>query len=91
MGEGGTPLQRLEEAVREFQARDERRVDAKGLRSAIDALEGEFAGEVSATQQSGDHLAFGMASAVGWLSRSCGMSENSVSDRLCVGRHLESL
>ncbi|MEO8744320.1 MAG: DUF222 domain-containing protein, partial [Candidatus Dormibacter sp.] len=42
-------------------------------------------------QQSGDHLAFGMASAVGWLSRSCGMSENSVSDRLCVGRHLESL
>ena len=91
LGEGGTPLERLQAAVREFQAREGRRVDAHGLRSVIDALEGEFAGEVVATQQSGDHLASGMATAVSWLSQTCGMSKNSVGDRLCVGKHLEAL
>jgi hypothetical protein len=45
-GEGGTPLSKLLAAIHEFQARDERRVDAKGLRAGIDALEMEFAGEV---------------------------------------------
>ncbi|MEO8743684.1 MAG: DUF222 domain-containing protein [Candidatus Dormiibacterota bacterium] len=91
LGEGGTPLEKLQAAVREFQARDERRVDAKGLRVAIDALEGEFAGEVLATQRNADHLPFGFSTAVGWVSHSCGMSRNSVSDRLCVGKQLESL
>ena len=91
LGEGGTPLEELRAAVRKFQAREQRRVEARGLRSVIDALEGEFAGEVRGSQQAGDHLAFGMASTVGWLSRTCGMSPNSVGDRLCVGKHLESL
>ena len=43
LGEGGTPLSNLEAAVREFQAREDRCVDPKGLRAVIDALEGEFA------------------------------------------------
>ena len=91
VGEGGTPLSKLQEAVREFQARDERRVDFKGLRSVIDALECEFAAEVRDVQKSGDHLVAGSVSAVSWISRSCAMSATSVADRLCVGEQLEAL
>jgi hypothetical protein len=91
LGEGGTPLSRLQEAAREFQARDERRVDLKGLRSVIDALEGVFAAEVRKVQRSGDHLVGGNITAVAWISRICGMSATSAADRLCVGTQLESL
>ena len=45
-GEGGTPLSKLQAAVREFQACEDRRVDSKGLRGVIDALECEFSAEV---------------------------------------------
>jgi hypothetical protein len=45
-GEGGTPLSKLEAAVREFRAREDRRVDPQRLRAVIDALDGEFAVEV---------------------------------------------
>ena len=38
LGEGGTPLDKLLEAIREFQAREDRSVDLKGLREVIDAL-----------------------------------------------------
>ena len=91
LGEGGTDLQRLQAAVREFQGREERRVDPKALRAVIDALEAEFAAEVRSVQKAGDHLAEGMVTVVSWLSRTCGMSARSVADRLCVGKHLEEL
>jgi len=42
-GEGDTPLSKLQAAVREFQARDDRRVDLKGLRAVIDALKEKLA------------------------------------------------
>ena len=42
LGEGGTPLAKLLAAIREFQAREERRVDPREFRVAIDVLEGEF-------------------------------------------------
>src|SRR5260370_8828325 len=90
-GEGGTPLSKLLAAIQEFQARDERRVDAKGLRAGIDALEMEFAGEVREVQRSGDHLVHGNISAASWISRTCGMSVPSAADRLCVGGQRESL
>src|SRR5229473_2391485 len=90
-GEGGTPLSKLLAAIHEFQARDERRVDAKGLRAGIDALEMEFASEVREVQRSGDHLVGGNISAASWISRICGMSVPSAADRLCVGEQLESL
>jgi hypothetical protein len=90
-GEGGTPLSKLLAAIREFQARDERRVDAKGLRAGIDALEMEFAGEVREIQGSGDHLVDGNITAASWISRTCGMSVTSAADRLCVGEQLQSL
>ena len=91
LGEGGTPLSRLLVAIREFQARDDRRVDLKGLRAGIDALEGEFAGEALEIKRSGDHLIGGNISAASWISQICGMSVPSAKDRLCVGEQLESL
>src|SRR6266568_3875950 len=91
LGEGGTPLSRLQAAVREFQAREERRVDPKTLRGVIDALEGEFAAEVREAQRSSDHLIGGNMGPATWIGLSCGMSVNSASDRLCVGEQLESL
>jgi hypothetical protein len=90
-GVGVTPLSKLLAAIHEFQARDERRVDPKGLRAGIDALEMEFAGEVREVQRSGDHLVGGNISAASWISRTCGMSLTSAADRLCVGEQLESL
>src|SRR5467141_589016 len=91
LGEGGTPLSRLLLAIREFQAREDRRVDLKGLRAGIDALEAEFAGEAREVQRSGDHLAGGNITAASWISRICGMSVPAAKDRLCVGEQLESL
>src|SRR6202521_145883 len=91
LGEGGTPLSHLQAAIREFQARDDRRVDLKGLRAAIDALECEFSVEARSCQESGTHLADGSATVVTWLSRTFGMSATSAADRLCVGAQLESL
>src|SRR4030081_445556 len=91
VGEGGTALSKLEAAVREFQAREERRVDSKGLRVVIDALESEFSTEVREVQKSGDHLINGNITASAWISRTCGMSVTSAADRLCVGEQLHSL
>jgi hypothetical protein len=91
LGEGGTPLSRLQAAVREFQAREERRVDVKGLRQVIDALEGEFCTEARESQKAGDHLIGGNIGAATWIGLTCGMSKTSAGDRLCVGEQLESL
>jgi hypothetical protein len=91
LGEGGTALSKLQEAVREFQVRDDRRVDAKGLRQVIDSLECEFSVEARRCQETGTHLANGNPTVVTWLSRLCGMSATSAADRLCVGTQLESL
>jgi hypothetical protein len=90
-GEGGTPLSELQAALREFQARGDRRIDLKGLRAVIDALEAEFAAEARSCQEAGTHLADGSATVVTWISRLCGMSATSAADRLCVGAQLEAL
>src|SRR5713226_3286289 len=91
LGERGAPLSKLQAAAREFQARDDRRVDPKGLRAVIDALEGEFATEARDAQKAGDHLVNGNITAASWISRTCGMSVTSAADRLCVGEQLQSL
>src|SRR3989442_5665036 len=92
LGDGGTPLSRLLAAAREFhEAREERRLDLKGLRGVIDGLEAEFAHDARVAQRSGDHLVGGNISAATWISRICGMSVPSACDRLCVGEQLESL
>jgi hypothetical protein len=82
---GGKDLSKLESAVREFQGRDERTVDPKGLRAIIDALEAEFSEVARRCQEAGVHHANGNPTIVTWLSRLCGMSATSAADRLCVG------
>jgi Domain of unknown function (DUF222)/HNH endonuclease len=91
LGEGGTPLAKLQAAVREFQAREEGRVDPKEFRVVIDVLEGEFSANARECQEAGEHLVGGNISAGSWIARTCGMSITSAADRLCVGKHLESL
>ena len=90
LGVGGAPLEILQRAVAEFSAREER-VDLKALRSVIDALEREFCFEAREAQKREEHLLSGSSGAASWISRTCGMSINSVADRLCVGDQLESL
>jgi uncharacterized protein DUF222/HNH endonuclease len=89
-GEGGTPLGKLQAAVREFQACDER-VDPKELRVVIDSLEGVFSANARRSQLAGDHLIAGNITAASWIARTCGMSISSAADRVCVGEQLESL
>ena len=91
LGEGGTALSKLNAAIREFQADDERDLDPKGLRQSIDSLEGTFAADTRRCQETGAYRAGGNATVVNWLSRLCGMSATSIADRLCVGKELESL
>ena len=91
LGEGGTALSKLNAAIREFQATEDRELDPRGLRASIDSLEGTFSADTRRCQETGTHLADGNATVVTWLSRRCGMSATSVADRLCVGKELESL
>ncbi len=91
LGEGGTPLEKLETAVREFQAREDRQVDNARLRLLIDGLEGEFSANARNSQKNGEHLAHGSITAASWIARNCGMSISSAADRLCVGTQLEEL
>src|SRR5450759_5295382 len=91
LGEGGPALSKLNEAIREFQTAEDRELDPKGLRAAIDSLEGTSSADIRRCQESGVHLADGSATVVNWASRLCGMSATSVADRLCVGRELGSL
>jgi hypothetical protein len=89
--EGGTPLSKLQAAVREFQAHEERQVDLKEYRAVIDALEGDFSTTSRDAQKAGAHLINGTITAASWIARTCGMSVNSAADRLRVGEQLESL
>jgi Domain of unknown function (DUF222) len=90
LGEGGTPLSRLREVVRELQAWDEP-VDVKELRLDIDALEGVFCAKARESEKAGEHLVAGNITAASWIARTCGMSVNSAADRVCVGKQLEDL
>jgi hypothetical protein len=77
--------------VARFLAADDREIDPKRLRLVIDSLEGEFSAQARRSQLAGDHHTAGNQTAVGWLSRLCGMSATSTADRLCVGKQLEFL
>src|SRR6266853_3960374 len=91
LGEGGTPLAELQAAIRKFQAREQRRVDPKEFRVAIDVLEGEFSANAQECKRAGEHLVAGNITAASWIARTCGMSISSAADRVCVGEQLESL
>src|SRR5229473_3734208 len=91
LGEGGTPLAELQAAIRKFQAREQRRVDPKEFRVAIDVLEGEFSANAQECKRASEHLVAGSITAASWIARTCGMSISSAADRVCVGEQLESL
>src|SRR6202171_4650951 len=91
LGEGGTPLAKLQAAIREFVARDERQVDLKDYRAAIDCLDGDFSASARQAQKAGEHLVAGSITAASWIARTCGMSVTSAADRVRVGEQLESL
>src|SRR5882672_1144356 len=90
-GVGGTPLSKLMAAIREFEAREDRQVDLKELRSGIDALESDFCTSARDSQRAGEHLVGGNITAASWIARTCNMSVTSAADRLCVGAQLEAL
>jgi hypothetical protein len=92
LGEGGTPLCELQDAVRKFLACTQRcNVDLQQYRAVIDALEGDFGSEAREAQKAGAHLVNGNITAASWIARTCKMSVTSAADRLCVGEQLESL
>src|SRR3979490_2679642 len=91
LGEGGTPLSKLQTAIREFWAREERDVDLTEYRALIDSLDGDFASVARDKQRAGAHLIGGNITAASWIARTCNMSITSAADRLCVGTQLESL
>jgi hypothetical protein len=91
LGEGGTPLEKLQAAVREFLARKERRVDLKEYRAVIDGLDGDFSASAREAQKAREHLVAGSITAASWIARTCGMSVSSAADRVRVGEQLESL
>jgi hypothetical protein len=85
------PLQQLAAAVSRVEQSDELDVDPKTLRSLIDRLEGKFSRVVRRVTERSGHLVDGHCSAVSWVMDTCAMSQGSASDRLCVGKQLESL
>src|SRR6202158_2656835 len=93
LGEGGTPLDTVLAAIREFQARelDPSEDDLPRLRAGMDGLEKEFSAMARRAKQRGDHFLSGTATAATWISRTCNMSVTSAADRLRVGEQLESL
>jgi hypothetical protein len=90
-GEGATALSKLQAAVREFVAREDRQVDLADYRDVIDGLEGDFSTTAREAQKAGEHLVSGNITAASWIARTCGMSVTSAADRLCVGAQLEAL
>jgi hypothetical protein len=91
-------MAQLKAAVDAFLARDQEALTtfARGseldeLRTVIDSLEAGFSTSARTFQAQAGHLADGAPTAVAWLSRRCRMSASSAADRLCVGKHLDSM
>ncbi len=85
-------LEKLAAAIGDFEREaDDGEVEPGGLRSLIDRLEGKFSRVVRQATERGDHLVNGHCSAVSWVVNTCGMSQGSASDRLCVGKQLEAM
>src|SRR2546426_8455687 len=84
-------LENLEDAAREFRrSADFDFVDAKRLAAVIDGLEGDLCKVLDRGRKRGEYQLARLSPAT-WAARICGMSRNSAADRLCVGKHLDSL
>jgi hypothetical protein len=81
----------LEAAARDFDRdADDDFVDPKRLAAVVDRLQGKLCKVLERSRQRGDFQLIRL-SPVGWVARSCGLSRKMASDRLCVGRQLDSL
>ncbi len=85
-------LDKLESAARDFELEaDPDYVDPSRLAAVIDRLQGKLCKVVDRARRRGDQLVNGHYSAVSFVMSACNLSQGSASDRLCVGRHLESM
>src|SRR5437879_6875369 len=83
---------RLESAGREFaRSADPDFVGPARLAAVIDRLQGALCKVVERARRRGDQLANGHYSAVSFVMSTCNLSQGPASDRLCVGKHLESM
>src|SRR2546430_8666501 len=84
-------LDDLEKAAQDFRREaDFEFVDPKRLAAVIDGLQGDLCKVLDRGRQRGDYQ-LARLSPASWAARTCGMSRNSAADRLCVGKHLDSL
>ena len=84
-------LDRLETAITEFEREaDLDFIDARRLSSAIDRLQAQLAKVLHRGRLRGEYQ-FARLSPASWAARTCRMSRSAAADRLCVGKHLESM
>src|SRR2546426_505205 len=84
-------LDDLEKAAQDFRREaDFEFVDPRRLAVVIDGLQGDLCKVLDRGRQRGDYQ-LARLSPASWAARTCGMSRNSAADRLCVGKHLDSL
>src|SRR3989475_10058050 len=84
-------LEKLKAAVRDFQdTADLDFVDPKELSGLVDSLQGTLCLVLNEGRKRGEYQ-LAKLSPCSWAARICGVSRNSASDRLCVGKHLESM
>src|SRR3989442_12466537 len=84
-------LEKLEDAAREFRrSADFDFVDPKRLAAVIDGLQGDLCKVLDRGRQRGDDQ-LARLSPASWAARTCAMSRHSAADRLCVGKHPDSL
>src|SRR5712691_1976936 len=84
-------LESLEAAAQDFRREaDFDFVDPKRLAAVIDGLQGDLCKVLDRGRKRGDYQ-LARLSPASWAARTCGMSRHSAADRLCVGKHLDSM
>ena len=80
----------LEVAVAHVEAEDDDFIDPRRLSHLVDRLVAKHSRVLHRARVRGDWKASGLT-AINWAARVCGISRRTASDRMCVGKHLESL
>ncbi len=84
-------IEQLEAAAADFESNaDFDFIEPKRLSAVIDRLQGNLCTVLERGRRRGDYQ-LARLSPAGWAARSCGTSRRTAADRLCVGRHLDSL
>jgi len=80
----------LDFSITALEASDDDFIDPRRLSCLIDRLVAKHSKVLHRARVRGDWRASGLT-AVSWAARVCGLSRRSAADRMCVGKHLESL